>query len=84
MGQPVRSHRQLEGYKRSFEAARGGFRLSRQFPPEERYSLTDQIRRSSRSVGGAITEGWRKRRYEASFINRINDAEGEALAGPRR
>ncbi len=84
MGQPIRSHRQLEVYKRSFEAARVVFRLSRQFPPEERYSLTDQIRRSSRSGRAAITEGWRKRRYEASFINRINDAEGEALAGPRR
>src|SRR5262245_50364495 len=54
------------------------FALSRAFPKEERYSLTDQIRRSSRSVNANLAEAWRKRRYEAAFINKLTDAEAEA------
>ncbi|MCO6470677.1 MAG: four helix bundle protein [Saprospiraceae bacterium] len=54
------------------------FEISKSFPVEERYSLTDQIRRSSRSVSGNIAEAWRKRRYEKSFVNKLNDSEGEA------
>lgn len=54
------------------------FRLSKRFPVEERYSLTDQIRRSSRSVCANIAEAWRKRRYEGSFLSCLNIAEGEA------
>jgi four helix bundle protein len=54
------------------------FRLSRTWPPEERYALTDQVRRSSRSVGGNIAEAWGKRRYEASFVAKLVDADGEA------
>ena len=54
------------------------FRHSKQFPREETYSLTDQIRRSSRSVAANVTEGWRKRRYEAAFISKLSDAETEA------
>jgi four helix bundle protein len=54
------------------------FELSKKFPPEERYSLTDQIRRSSRSVCSSVAEAWRKRRYEASFVCKLNDAESEA------
>jgi four helix bundle protein len=54
------------------------FQLSKGFPKEETYSLTDQIRRSSRSVCANIAEAWRKRRYEAAFISKLNDAEGEA------
>ena len=54
------------------------FDLSRSFPKEETYSLTDQIRRSSRSVSANIAEAWRKRLYKAAFIAKINDAEGEA------
>jgi four helix bundle protein len=54
------------------------FRLSRSFPAEEKYSLTDQGRRSSRSVAANIAEGWRKRPCAASFVSKINDAEGEA------
>ena len=53
------------------------FELTKKFPREEMYSLTDQIRRSSRSVSGQIAEGWRKRKYEASFVSKLNDAEGE-------
>ena len=54
------------------------FERSKRFPREEMYSLTDQVRRSSRSVAANITEGWRKRRYEAAFIAKHNDAETEA------
>ncbi|MCB1100443.1 MAG: four helix bundle protein [Verrucomicrobiae bacterium] len=71
-------HTDLDVYRRAFAAAMEVFQLSRSFPPEEKYSLTDQIRRASRSVAANITEGWRKRRYPASFINKLNDAEGEA------
>ncbi|MEZ5945153.1 MAG: four helix bundle protein [Planctomycetaceae bacterium] len=71
-------HTDLEVYQRAFQAAMAVFRLSKNFPVEERYSLTDQIRRSSRSVAANITEAWRKRRYQGSFVNKLNDAEGEA------
>ncbi len=54
------------------------FELSKDFPKEETYSLTDQIRRSSRSVCANIAEAWRKRRYKAAFIAKLSDAEGEA------
>jgi four helix bundle protein len=54
------------------------FELSKHFPPGEKYSLTDQFRRSSRSVASNIAEAWRKRRYQAAFVSKLNDAEGEA------
>lgn len=54
------------------------FETSKSFPKEETYALTDQIRRSSRSVCANLAEAWRKRRYEAAFIAKLNDAEGEA------
>ena len=54
------------------------FELSKAFPREERYSLTDQIRRASRSVCGNIAEGWRKRNYPAAFVSKLKDAESEA------
>jgi four helix bundle protein len=60
------------------DAAMEIFTLSKLFPPAERFSLTDQIRRSSRSVASQISEGWRKRRYLAAFKNKLNEAEGEA------
>lgn len=69
---------ELEVYQKSFAAAMEIFRESRAFPQEKRYSLTDQIRRSSRSVSANITEAWRKRRYPASFVAKLSDAEGEA------
>lgn len=71
-------HTDLEVYQRAFAVAMEVFRLSKTFPSEERYSLTDQGRRSSRSVAANITEAWRKRRYSGSFISKLNDAEGEA------
>ena len=54
------------------------FELSKKFPKEERYSLTDQIRRSSRSVSGQIAEAWQRRKYENVFVNKLNESEGEA------
>lgn len=69
--------RNLTVYKKSFELAMNIFVLSKEFPKEERYSLTDQIRRSSRSVSGAIAEGYRKRQYPAHFIAKISDADME-------
>jgi four helix bundle protein len=78
MGEKIISHRDLEVYKRAFEAATRIFDLSKTFPKEELYSLTDQIRRSSRSVCANLAEAWRKRRYEAAFISKLNDVEAEA------
>jgi four helix bundle protein len=71
-------HTDLEVYQRAFAAAMEVFRLSESFPRDEKYSLTDQGRRSSRSVAANIAEAWRKRRYPASFVSKLNDAEGEA------
>jgi len=62
----------------AFEAAMRIFELTKSFPREETYSLVDQIRRSSRSVCSNIAEAWRKRRYEAAFVSKLNDAEAEA------
>jgi four helix bundle protein len=74
----VKSHRELEVYKLAFNSALEIFDLSKSFPKEETYSLTDQIRRSSRSVCANIAEGYRKRRYEKSFISKLSDSEAEA------
>ena len=74
----VVKHQDLEVYKKAFEAAMQVFEFSKQFPKEEVYSLTDQIRRSSRSVCANLAEAWRKRRYEAAFVCKHNDSEAEA------
>ncbi|WP_036487815.1 four helix bundle protein [Myxosarcina sp. GI1] len=76
--EPIKSHEDLEVYKMAFDAAMQIFELSKKFPKEEKYSLTDQIRRSSRSVCANLAEAWRKRRYEAAFIAKLNDCEAEA------
>ncbi len=79
MGQGVvRRHEDLEVYQVAFEAAMQIFELSRKFPVEERYSLTDQIRRSSRSICANLAEAWRKRIYEASFVAKLSDSTAEA------
>ena len=70
-------YRDLIVYKKAFEMSRCVFRLSKRFPTEEKYSLTDQVRRSSRSVTAQIAEGYRKRRYPLSFISKMVDADGE-------
>jgi four helix bundle protein len=74
----VRSFRDLDVYKLGRLAAAAIFQATKTFPRDERYSLTDQIRRSSRAVNAMIAEAWAKRRYRASFINKIDDALGEA------
>jgi len=74
----IRSHEELDVYQLAFRAAMRIFEVSKRFPREETYSLTDQIRRSSRSVCSNIAEAWRKRRYEAASVSKLNDAESEA------
>ena len=74
----VRTHRDLEVFDKAMDAAMSIFAATKSFPREEMYSLTDQIRRSSRSVCANIAEAWRKRRYEAAFISKLSDAETEA------
>jgi len=74
----VTRHQDLEVYKKAFEAAMQIFELSKSFPKEETYSLTLQIRKSSRSVCSNLAEAWRKRRYQAAFISKLSDSEGEA------
>ncbi len=78
MNKRIVSHRDLEVYQKAFAAVMRIFELSKSFPKEETYSLTDQIRRSSRSVASNLAEAWRKRRYEAAFISKLSDSEGEA------
>ncbi|MGH2643793.1 MAG: four helix bundle protein [Chitinophagaceae bacterium] len=75
----VKSFRELEVYKLSRKLSKEIFELTRSFPKEEAYSLIDQIRRSSRSVGAQIAEAWGKRKYEKHFISKLTDADGEQL-----
>ncbi|MDA3834068.1 MAG: four helix bundle protein [Spirochaetales bacterium] len=74
----IRHFRDLEVYRRAFDAAMQIFEVTKKFPPEERFSMVDQIRRSSRSVCANLAEGWRKRRYLAVFKNKITDSMQEA------
>src|SRR5213595_2044812 len=74
----ARSFRDLNVYRKARETAQEIFGLSREFPPEERYSLTGQIRRSSRAVKAMIAEAWGRRRYKAVFVNKLDEALGEA------
>ena len=74
----IRHFRDLEVYQLAMAAAMKLFEGSKKFPPEEKYSLTDQIRRSSRSVCANIAEAWRKRRYPNAFVSKLSDAEAEA------
>jgi four helix bundle protein len=74
----IRHFRDLEVYELGMESAMRIFQFSKLFPDEEKYSLTDQIRRSSRSVCANIAEGWRKRRYPNAFVSKLSDADSEA------
>ena len=74
----INSVRDLEVYKLAFKTAMEIFEISKKFPKEEQYSLTDQVRRASRSICSNLAEAWRKRRYEAVFINKLTDSESEA------
>ncbi len=72
------SHRDLDAYQLAFAAAMRIFEFAKKFPKEELYSMTSQMRNSSRSVCTCIAEGWRKRRYKKVFVNKISDAQQEA------
>lgn len=74
----IRHHWELEVHRLAVEVAMQIFECSKTWPKDERYSLVDQARRSSRSVAPNIAEAWRKRKYEAAFVSKLNDAEGEA------
>ena len=75
----VNSFRDLEVYKLSREVAKEIFFLTKTFPPDEKYYLTDQVRRSSRSIGAQIAEAWGKRRYQLHFISKLTDGDAEQL-----
>ena len=77
MSEKISSFRDLKVYQQSFAMQQAVFSISRGFPAEERYSLTDQVRRSSHSIGANIAESWQKRRYQAHFVSKLTDADGE-------
>jgi four helix bundle protein len=74
----IRSYRELDVYRSAMDAAMHVFEITKTFPQEEKYSLVDQVRRSSRSICANLAEAWRKRRYEAHFVSKMSDAESEA------
>ena len=74
----IKHFRELDVYQNALKAAMELFEISKRFPNEERFPLTDQVRRSSRSLCANVSEAWRKRRYAAAFVSKLNDAEGEA------
>jgi four helix bundle protein len=81
---PIRHFRDLDVYQNALATGLCVYELTKRFPIEERYALTDQVRRSSRSVCANIAGAWRKRRYKAAFISKLSDAEGEASENDRR
>jgi len=74
----VKTHKDLKVWQNAMNAAMRIFEVTKRFPSEEKYSLVDQVRRSSRSVAANLAEAWRKRMYEAAFLAKLNDAESEA------
>ncbi len=77
MSEKISSFKELRVYKLAFEVQQEIFEASKRFPAEERYALTDQVRRASRSIGANISEAWQKRRYLAHFVSKLTDADGE-------
>ncbi|HXU36789.1 MAG TPA: four helix bundle protein [Blastocatellia bacterium] len=75
----IQSFRDLDVYQLGLREAKRVFVITRDFPTEERYSLTDQIRRSSRAVNALLAEAWARRRYMAAFVNKVNESLGEAM-----
>ena len=75
----IRSYRELRVYQAAMDAAMEIFEITKKFPPEEKFSLTDQIRKASRSVCTNMGEAWRKRRYPLAFVSKMSDSEGEAV-----
>lgn len=78
MSETIRSYKDLWVYQNTMDAAMRIFEVTKSFPPEEKFSMVDQMRRSSRSVCTNLAEVWRKRRYKAAFVAKLNDAESEA------
>lgn len=78
MGDIIKSYKDLHVYQNAMDAAMEVFEMTKGFPVDERYSMTDQIRRCSRSVCANLSEAWRKRRYKAAFISKLSDSETEA------
>src|SRR3990167_472465 len=78
MGERINSYREMRVYQSVMEAAMKIFQLAKTFPHEEKYSMIDQIRRSSRSVCANIAEAWRKRRYPNAFVSKLSDSDAEA------
>ncbi|AHB89504.1 protein of unknown function TIGR02436 [Thermosynechococcus sp. NK55a] len=74
----IASHKELAVWNNAMDAAMKIFEMTKSFPVEEKYSMVDQMRRSSRSVAANLAEAWRRRRYEAAFTAKLNDAEAEA------
>ncbi len=77
MSQRIESFKDLNVYKKAFELQQEIFELTKIFPKEELYALTDQIRRASRSIGANLSEAWQKRRYIAHFTSKLTDSDGE-------
>jgi four helix bundle protein len=77
MGEKIASFRDLRVYTRALELQREVFEITKTFPKAEAFSLTDQIRRSARSVGANIAEAWQKRRYPLHFVSKLSDSDGE-------
>ena len=78
MPEKIKTVRDLKAYQAAFRCAMEIFEITKKFPAEERYSLTDQIRRSSRAVCSNLAESWRKRRYQKVFVNKLSDSMSEA------
>ena len=74
----IRNYRDLRVYQNAFEVAMKIFEITKSFPVEEKFSMVDQMRRSSRSVCANLAEAWRKRRYKKHFVSKLSDCEGEA------
>ncbi|HVC99135.1 MAG TPA: four helix bundle protein [Pirellulales bacterium] len=74
----INSHKEMRVWQDAMDGAMQVFEVTRTFPADERFSLVDQIRRASRSVAANLAEAWRRRRYEAAFLNKLNEAECEA------
>src|ERR1700732_3857485 len=77
MSEKISSFKDLRVYKLAFELQQEIFGISKRFPVEERYALTDQVRQASRSIGANLAEAWQKRRYLAHFVSKLTDADGE-------
>jgi len=75
----AKSYKELNVYEKAFNLSKAVFEITKAFPKEEAYSLTDQLRRSSRSIGAQIAEAWARRQYEKHFINKLTDADAEQM-----